>query len=174
MPTNSNENKIKETTTNTDASTTKQTNILSFLDKIELNTILKSFGLVLVAGAISFGTVKLYQPKQDTPKLVKVNILKINQDYTTKAVNLVLNLNQSNVDITQEQRNSKAQAVMRIVGQSTQETMDDYSLKNKVIIIQAQALGSDAYTPLPDITNEIESQIDARINKDNLYNAAKQ
>lgn len=172
MPTNFNEN--NEKTSKPESSTPKKTSVLSILDKIEFNTILKAFGLVLVTGLISFGTVKLYQPKEDTPKLVKVNILKINQDYTTKAVNLVLNLNQSNANITQEQRNSKAQAVMRIVGQSTQETMDDYSLKNKVIIVQAQALGSDAYTPLPDITNEIESQIDARINKDNLYNAAKQ
>jgi hypothetical protein len=169
---NSNENNVEVSTHKAPAS--KTTNFLSILDKVELNTMLKGFGVILITGLISFGTVKLYQPKQDTPKLVKVNILKINQDYTTKAVNLVLNLNQNNANITQEQRNSKAQAVMRIVGQSTQETMDDYSLKNKVVIIQAQALGSDAYAPLPDITNEIESQIDARINKDNLYNAAQQ
>lgn len=100
---------------------------------------------------------------------VTIDLLKINGDYMGKALNLVTQVN-ANVQLSDAQRMQKAQNILKVVGGSVEELTNDYALNNNVIVIQKQVVMSGN---IPDITAQIESNIDEKLARDDLINAAR-
>lgn len=103
-------------------------------------------------------------------KMVKVDIVKINNDYMGKALMLITGYN---TNLSQDQKLAKAQVVMKIVGTSVENLLNDYSKKHNVLIVQSQAIASDSNAPLLDITQEIEKSINKTLDKNKLDEIAK-
>ena len=111
------------------------------------------------------------EPDVIQQKFVQVDLVKISSDYMQKSILLVAQVNQ-NIQLTPDQKLAKSQDIMKIVGTSLDSILDDYSKVNKVVVLQKQMIASDSGLPIFDITNDIESQIDSRINPDQLHAAA--
>ena len=86
-----------------------------------------------------------------------------------KALNLVTQVN-ANVQLSDAQRMQKAQNILKVVGGSVEQLANDYAFNNNVIVIQRQVVMSGS---IPDITAQIESNIDDRLVHNDLVNAAK-
>ena len=136
-----------------------------------MDSIIQYLILLIMILIVSWGFNK-YQNrhKPEELKLVQVDLVKISSDYMQKAVLLVASANQNN-NLTQDQKMEKAQNIMKVVGMSIDSIINEYSTTNKVVVLQKQMIASDAGRPLYDITNEVESQIDTRINPSDLHDA---
>jgi hypothetical protein len=120
---------------------------------------------VLLAVVFGCGLSSLLKPKN----FVTIDLLKINSDYMGKALNLVTQVN-ANVQLSDAQRMQKAQNILKVVGGSVEQLANDYALNNNVIVIQKQVAMSGN---IPDITAQIESNIDEKLARDDLINAAR-
>lgn len=141
---------------------------------LTLDNLIKLLTLILVVILIQFAFNSWLNRSNssNSNKMVTIDLLKIQQDYMSRAVGLVTQIN-SNQVLTEQQKYLKAQNVLKVVGDNVQVLSDSYSQKNRVLVMQKQAVMSDLGLPLHDITNELESQIDAVINKKDLDNAAR-
>jgi hypothetical protein len=129
-------------------------------------------GVCLISLGISFFTCKSLIPKPvEQPKFVQIDLVKISSDYMQKAILLVAQIN-DNVQLTPDQKLNKAQEIMKVVGSSLDSLVNDYSSAHHVVVLQKQMIASDEGFKLADITAEIESQIDTRIDPNKLHDAA--
>lgn len=135
---------------------------------LSIDNLIKLFGLILLVMVIVCGYSKVISNKNN--QMVQVDLLKITNDYMAKATSLVL---QVDPNVSEQNKMAKAQNIMKIVGSSVESLLDEYSRVNHVLIVQKQMLASDAGSPLIDITEKIEAQIDGKLNQQNLLNAAK-
>ncbi len=142
----------------------------SNLIKVVGNVIL----IILVCSLYNLAT-NFKKNKVETPqfKVVQVDLVKISSDYMQKAILLVAKVN-DNAQLTPDQKMAKSQSIMKIVGNSLDSLLNDYSASHQVVILQKQMIASDMGYPIADITTEIESQIDSRISPEALHNAAIQ
>lgn len=142
------------------------------IQKINLDNFIKLLSLSILIIAIVWGYSKyILLPNDNNSRFVQIDLIKITNDYTSKAISLVMQLNQN---VTPEQKRAKAQRIMQIVGSSLEQLMNEYSVSNHVIILQKQMIASDAGSPLLDITEQIENKIDSKLSKDQIINAAQQ
>jgi hypothetical protein len=71
---------------------------------------------------------------------------------------------QQDQKLNSEQKLEQSKIIIRLAATNLQNILNQYSNNNKVIILQKQMIASDIGTPLLDITNEIENQINQQIN----------
>lgn len=136
-----------------------------------INFGLKIMSLVLIILVSSWGFTWYYLNKSGDPiQFVQIDLVKISSDYMQKSILLVASVN-SNSSLTPDQKLAKAQNIMKVVGNSIDEIVNEYSKANKVVVIQKQMIASDAGYQLTDITDQVESQIDSKINPNDLHNA---
>jgi len=126
---------------------------------------------VVMISTVLYHKIFVREPDVIQQKFVQVDLVKISSDYMQKSILLVAQVNQ-NIQLTPDQKLAKSQDIMKIVGTSLDSILDDYSKVNKVVVLQKQMIASDSGLPIFDITNDIESQIDSRINPDQLHAAA--
>ena len=139
-------------------------------NELSSDNLIKLLCLILFIMVLVWGYSKIIYANGNS-KLVQIDLMKINNDYLGKATKLVVTVDPN---LSEQERSIKAQNIMKIVGSSLENLVDEYSQKNKVIIVQKQMIVSDKGNQIKDITNEIETKIDSRINQKNLFDATKQ
>lgn len=139
-------------------------------NELSSDNLIKLLCLILFIMVLVWGYSKIMYTNDGSSKLVQIDLIKINNDYLGKATKLVVAVDPN---LSEQERSVKAQNIMKIVGGSLENLVDEYSQKNKVIIVQKQMIVSDKGNQIKDITNEIEAKIDSRINQKNLLDATK-
>lgn len=127
-----------------------------FLEKIKNILFLILLNVVICAIFLHITRVK-------EVRYVKVDLLQISNEYTQKAV-LMVTKNTSG--LTREEKMANAKTLISRVATILTTTLETYSKKNHVVILQDQAIATDIGYPIQDITKDIEKDIDKQLGQE--------